>query len=89
LEDLFTENTRKYFMLNTVEDLFTQNTGKYFMLNTVGRFIYTKYWEIINLPTVFNIKYFPVFCVNKSSHSNQDKVFPSILCKLIFLQHST
>jgi hypothetical protein len=47
LEDLFTENTRKYFMLNTVEDLFTQNTGKYFMLNTVGRFIYTKYWEIL------------------------------------------
>jgi hypothetical protein len=27
-EDLFTQNTRKYFMLYTVEDLFTQNTGK-------------------------------------------------------------
>jgi hypothetical protein len=29
------------------EYLFTQNTGDYFMLNTVGRFIYTKYWEIL------------------------------------------
>jgi hypothetical protein len=29
------------------EDLFTQNTGEYLMLNTVGRFIYTKYWEIL------------------------------------------
>ena len=27
--------------------LFTQNTGDYFMLNTVGRFIYTKYLEIL------------------------------------------
>ena len=34
-------------MLNIVEDLFTPNTGKYFMQNTVGRFIYTKYWEIL------------------------------------------
>jgi hypothetical protein len=45
VEDLFTQNTGKYFMLNTDEDLI--NTGKYFMLNTVGRFIYTKYWEIL------------------------------------------
>jgi hypothetical protein len=29
------------------EDLFTQNTGKYVLLNTVGRFIDTKYWEIV------------------------------------------
>jgi hypothetical protein len=28
-------------------DLFTQNTEEYFMLSTVGRFIYTKYWEIL------------------------------------------
>ena len=34
-------------MLSTVEKLFTQNTGDYFMLNTVGRFIYTKYLEIL------------------------------------------
>ena len=27
-EDLFTQNTAKYFMLNTDEDLFKQNTGK-------------------------------------------------------------
>jgi hypothetical protein len=30
------------------EDLFTQNTEEYFMLKTVGRFIYTKYWGIVN-----------------------------------------
>jgi hypothetical protein len=54
-------------------------TGKY-LLNTVGRFIYTKYWNIfqyfvkINLPTVFNIKYITVFCVNKSSHSIQQSI---------------
>ena len=96
-EDLFTQNTEEYRMLNTVgrfiypkywgilyvehcgkmylhkilrnilyvehcgkiylhkilyvehwEDLFTQNTEEYFMLNTVRRFIYTKYWGIVN-----------------------------------------
>jgi hypothetical protein len=29
------------------EDLFTQNTRDYVMLSTVGKFIYTKYWEIL------------------------------------------
>jgi hypothetical protein len=29
------------------EDLFTQNTVDYSMLNTVGKFIYTKYWELL------------------------------------------
>jgi len=39
-EDLFTQNTRKYFMLRTVgRFIYT----KYFLLYTVGRFIYTKY----------------------------------------------
>ena len=44
----------KYIVLqNTVwwplwQDLFTQNTEEYFMLNTVRRFIYTKYWGIVN-----------------------------------------
>jgi hypothetical protein len=38
-EDLFKQNTGKYFLLNTDEDLFTQNTAKYFMLSTVERFI--------------------------------------------------
>jgi hypothetical protein len=47
------------------EDLFTQNNEEYCMLNTVGRFIYTS----------------SVFCVNKSSHSVQYKVFLSIFCK--------
>jgi len=63
-EDLFTQNTRKCFMLDTGniylhkilgntlcwilwEDLFTQYTAEYFILNNVGRFIYTKYWEIL------------------------------------------
>ena len=30
------------------EDLFTQNTEEYCMLKTVRRFIYTKYWGIVN-----------------------------------------
>jgi hypothetical protein len=29
VEDLFTQNTGKNFLLNTDEDLFTQNTEKY------------------------------------------------------------
>jgi hypothetical protein len=33
-----------------------------------------------NLPTVFNIKLSPVFCVNNSSHSAQHTVFLSIVC---------
>ena len=35
--------------LRLLEDLLTQNTRKYFILNTVGRFIYTKYWEILSV----------------------------------------
>jgi hypothetical protein len=69
LEDLFTQNTVKYLMLSTDEDLFTQNTEKYFMLNTVGRF----------LPTVFNRKYFPVLCINKSSSVLNIRYF-SVFC---------
>jgi hypothetical protein len=49
LEDLFTQNTEKYLMLSTDEDLFIHNTGKYFLLITVGKFIYTKYWEILSI----------------------------------------
>jgi len=30
-----------------LEDVFIQNTGEYLMLSTVGRFIHTKYWEIL------------------------------------------
>jgi hypothetical protein len=53
------------------------------MLNTVGRIIYTTHrgilyvehcGKIINIPTLFNIKYFPVFCENKSSHSIQQSI---------------
>jgi hypothetical protein len=67
------------------------------MLNIVGRFIYTKYWGILYVEHCgkiiytkdwgllyvehCNIKYFPIYCVNKSSHSVQDKVLPNILCK--------
>jgi hypothetical protein len=46
-EDLFTQNTKEYVLMNTVGRLFTQNTGIYIVFNTVGRFIYTKYWEIL------------------------------------------
>jgi hypothetical protein len=51
------------------------------LLNTVGRFIYTKYWEIIYVEHWWKI--------NKSSHSVQYKVFSSILRKKIFPQCST
>jgi hypothetical protein len=39
----------------------------------------------IYLPTVISIHYSSVFCVNKSSHSFQYKVFLSILCRKIYL----
>jgi hypothetical protein len=46
LEDLFTQNTEKYFMLNAVGRLIYT---KYWEILSVkhGRFIYTKYWEIL------------------------------------------
>jgi hypothetical protein len=46
-EDLFTQILGNIFCLTLWEDLFTQNTRKYILFNTVGRFIYTKYWEIL------------------------------------------
>jgi hypothetical protein len=47
-KDLFTQNTEEYTACWTLwEDLFTHNTEDYCTLNTVGRFIYTKYWEIL------------------------------------------
>jgi hypothetical protein len=82
------------------EDLFTHTTGKYFMLSTMGILIYTQYWgllyvepcgkiylhKILGITFMLNtsIKYFPVVCVIKSSHSAQHKVIPSILFKYIF-----
>jgi hypothetical protein len=49
LEDSFTQNTRKYFMLNTVGRFIYTKYWEYFMLNTVRRFIYTKYREILSV----------------------------------------
>ena len=47
-EDLFTQNTEEYTVCWALwEDLFTQKTGDYFLLNTVGKFMYTKYWELL------------------------------------------
>jgi hypothetical protein len=73
--------------------LFTQNTGDYFMLNTVGRFIYTKYWALLLVEHCENIYLHKILgntlCLNKSSHSVQHKVIPSILCKKNFPQGST
>jgi hypothetical protein len=37
------------------KDLFTHNTEEYCMLSTVGRFIYTKYWEILYVEHCGNI----------------------------------
>ena len=48
-EDLFTQNSGYTLCWALWEHLLTQNTGKYFLLNTVGRFIYTKYWEIVDV----------------------------------------
>ena len=47
LEDLFTQKMGNTLCWTLLKDLFTQNTRKYFLLNMVGRFIYTKYWEIL------------------------------------------
>ena len=38
---------RNTLSLTLWEDLFTQDTEEYCILSTVGRFIYTKYWEIL------------------------------------------
>ena len=46
-EDLFTQNTGKYLMLNTVGRFIYTKYWEYFMLNTVRRFIYKKYWGIL------------------------------------------
>ena len=70
-EYLFKQNTGDYFMLgteiylhkilrNTVcwalwKDSCTHNTEEYCMLSTVGRFIYTKYWEILYVEHCGNI----------------------------------
>jgi hypothetical protein len=71
---LYVENCEKIYLHKILrnsecwslwEDILTQNTEEY--------------W--INLPTVFNVQYSSVFCVNKSSHSVQHKVFLSIFCK--------
>jgi hypothetical protein len=90
LEDLFTQNTGKYFMLNAVGRLIYT---KYWEIPHVEH-CWKIYWHKIlaqhkvfpNFPvfcvnkssTVFNIKYFLVFSVNKSSNSVQHKVFTSI-----------
>jgi hypothetical protein len=47
LENVFTQNTGDYFLLNIVGRLLTQNTEEYWMLSTVGRFISTKYWGLL------------------------------------------
>ena len=86
LEDLFTENTRKYFMLNTVEDLFTQNTGKYCMLNTVGRFIYTKYWEILDVEHCWRFiytKYWKILYVEHCWKIYLHKILGNTLCRTL------
>jgi hypothetical protein len=76
--------------------LYIEHCGKIYLhkilrnivCGALGRFIYTKDWGLlyvehcgINLPTMLNIKYSSVFCVNKYSHSAQHKVSLSILCK--------
>ena len=42
-EDLFTQNTEEYFMLNC-EKICLHKILRNTLLSTVGRFIYTKYW---------------------------------------------
>jgi hypothetical protein len=90
-EDLFTQNTEEYFMLNTVgRFIYT----KYCMLNTVESFIYTKYWGILLVEHCGNIYLHKIlgnrlywtlwedlFTQNTAPHSVQHKVFLSILCK--------
>jgi hypothetical protein len=48
-EDVFSQNSEEYFMLNTVGRFIYPKTEEYCMLNIVGRFIYTKYWGILYL----------------------------------------
>jgi hypothetical protein len=57
------------------EDLFTQNTEEYCTSYSIPQ-----YFVEINLPTVFNVQYSSVFCVNKSSHSVQHTVYSSVFC---------
>ena len=50
-----TENSSIFRLLILWKDLFTHNTEEYCMLSTVGRFIYTKYWEILYVEHCGNI----------------------------------
>ena len=54
-EDLFTQNTEKYFMLNTGKIYLHKILGNTFMLNNVGIFIDTTYWEILYVEQCGNI----------------------------------
>jgi hypothetical protein len=81
------------FCVNKSSHSVTQNTEEYFILKTVRRFIYTKYWGIVNADHCGKIYWHKtlsshsvqhtIFCVNKSSHSVEHKVISSILCKWI------
>jgi hypothetical protein len=67
---IYTTYRGKMYVWALWEDLFTQNTETYSI---------PQYVVEINIPTVLNIKYFQVFY--KYSHSGQQEVIPSILCK--------
>jgi hypothetical protein len=84
----------KYFMLNTVgifiyikywEIRYVEHCGNIYLHTILGNTLCWALWEDlftqkIHIPSVLNIMYFPVFCVNKSAHSVQHNVFPSLLC---------
>jgi hypothetical protein len=62
--------------------LYVEHRGKIYLhtiLPQCSPYSIPQYFVSINLPIVLNIKYSSVFCVNKSSHSVQHKVFFSIL----------
>ena len=62
------------------KDLFTQNTGKYCLLNTVGRFIYTKYWEILSVERFIETKYWEILYVEQCGKIYWHKILGNSFC---------
>jgi hypothetical protein len=88
-EYLFTQNTEEYSMLSTVGRfiytkyrgiLYVEHCGKIYLHKILRNIVCWALWEDY-LHKILGKKYFSVFCLNKSSHCVQHKVFLSILCK--------
>ena len=83
-EDLFTQNTEEYCMLNTVgRFIYTKYWGIYSMLSTVRRFIYTKYWGILYVEhcgKIYLLKYWGILYVEHCGKIYLHKILRNTVC---------